>query len=308
MPADGDRPVPDVVEAVHQRRDARLPRTRRPHQRNRFTRVHPERDVFEHRYLRLVPERDIPKLDRAVDVFKVDCVWLVHHVRRHIEELVDSLARRHRALHDAVVHCQMPDRLEEPLHVQYESDHDADLERAVQDEIAADDHHDRHRQARQRVHGRQQRRPVAGSRRVGVQAGADLLFVLPVVQLLPCHALDHSHARQILVERCVCQRNRAPGPDEGRPRPGQPEHPHEDERRHDDQREYAQPPVQYEQHGRDAHERHDVAQRLDADLKELLQSADVALYARHHPTHFDAVRERKTDPLKMPEHVAAQVE
>ena len=168
MAADQHLALPYVVEAVDQRHGAGLARAGRSDQRHRLAGVHAEADILEHRLVAPVAEGDIAELDRAVHVGRQrHGVVLVLHVDSDVEHLGDAVAGGHGPLHDAVLHGERADRVEEALDVEEEGDHHADIERVPGDQPAADGDDDRHGRAGQRVDDRNHDLGVAAPRAGG---------------------------------------------------------------------------------------------------------------------------------------------
>ena len=88
----------------------------------------------------------------------------------------------------------------------------------------------------------------------------------------------------------------------------QPEQPHNDQDRHDRKREQAEAPVEHQEGDRDADEQHQVADREDGGLEELLQGMNIALQARHQASDLRFVHEGERNALEMEVHRALQVD
>ena len=112
----------------------------------------------------------------------------------------------------------------------------------------------------------------------------------------------------VLRERAVHDRARLARPQEGPPRVGQPHDAHHDQDRHHREGEQAELEVEHEQHGDDADEEHEVADREDGGLQELLERVHVALQPGHEPPDLGLVHERERDVLQVPVHRAAEIE
>ncbi len=233
---------------------------------------------------------------------------LVLDLDRHVQHLEDALARRHGALQDAVLHGQRADRIEEALDVEQEGDHHAELELAVEHGHASDHDDDAHRRAGQGVDDRHHDLRQPGALQLGFQIVVDLLLEQLEVDRLAAHALNRPDTVDALGEGAVQGRAGDPCAQEGAPRARQPDDAHGDQNRHDREREQPEPPVEHQEDDRDPHQQHEVADRKDGGLEELLQGVNVALQARHEASDLGLVHEGERDALEMGVHRTAQVD
>ena len=112
----------------------------------------------------------------------------------------------------------------------------------------------------------------------------------------------------VLREGAVHDRARLARPQKGSPGTGQPNDAHRDEDRHHRESEQAELEVEREQHGDDADEKDEVADREDGGFQELLERVDIALEPRHEPAHLGPVHEGEGDVLQVPVHRTAEIE
>ncbi len=308
LAADQDLAAPDVVEAVQQRHRAGLAGAGRADQRHRLARLDPKADVAQHRDAVDVAEGDVLELDRAVDALGIERARPVTDVDRHVQDLEDPLPRRHGPLHDAVLHGERPDRVEEALDVEQEGDHHAEVELAAQHRDAADHDHDAHGGAGQRVDDRDHDLGEPGAAQLGIQIVRDLLLEQLEVDRLAPHALHGADAMDAFRQRAVQGRAGDPRAQKGAPRARQPDDAHADQDRHDREGEEPEAPVEDQEHDRDAEQQDEVAEREHRGLEELLQGVDVALQARHQASDLGLVHERQRDPLQVGEHRAPQID
>ncbi len=305
---DHNRAGGDIVEAVQQRRDAGLAGPGRAHQRHRLARRHLEAHVVQHRVVLRIAEGDVAELDGAPDRRRVGGAGAVGDGERHVEHLEDALARRHRALHHAVLDGQRADRVEEPLHVEQEGDHHADREAAVEHLRAAEEHDDAHRGAGQGIDRGHHDLRVFRGLEMGLQVLARLVVVEIEIDRLAAHALDGAHGVNALGERAVGDRIGLARPAEGFPRPRQPDHADQEERRHDRQGDDTELEIERQHDDDDADQQHQVAEHGDRVLQEFLQRVHVALEAGHHAPDLRLVHEGERDMLQVGEHGVSQVE
>ena len=307
-PAHQHRALVDLVEPVSQRDDRGLARTRGSDQGHDFARVHLEADVMQDRPGGVVAEGDVPELDRGLEVLQGDRVGLVLDGDRHVQHLEDPVTARHRPLHDGVLHRQHPDRVEEPLHIEDEGDHHADLQPPGQHGVTANNDHDGHGQAGQEIDGGRHDAAHPGRADLGPEILLRLLGVEFEIELLASGLLDRAHAVDVLGQGRIGGRRGVAGLAERGLGIGQPDRPDRHQHRQHGERQQAQPDVQAEQDDSDADQHDDVAHRAGRAFQEVLQGIHVALQPGHDPPDMGLVHERQRDVLEVGEHGAADVE
>ena len=279
-----------------------------PTKRHGFPGLNPKAHILKDRLVREVAERDIPELNRAVDLLQFYRVVPVLYVHRHVEHLEDSLARCHCPLHGGVVHGQRADRIEEPLHIEHERHHDTDLEGVVEDKTPADDHHDGHGRSGECVDHRQEGLSVEGCAVLALERFRRLLIEHVEVDALADHALHDLDAIDVLVQSAVDLRSQFSRSQERALGPRQPDHAHEEQGGHDDQRETAQHRIEVQEQANDPEQDDHVSDSEDRGLKELLERCHVTLQARHQPPDLRLVHEGHGYPLQVQVHCPAHVE
>ena len=263
---------------------------------------------MQHGTAGLVAKGDVLELDRAVVVFERRCVRRVFHGHGHVQHLEDALARCHGALHDAVLHGECTNRIEEPLNVEQERHHHAELEFGVHDHAAAHDDDHRHGGAGEQIDDRDQHVGELRGPQMCVEVVLRLVAEQHVVDLLAPHLLDGAHAVHVLGQRAVHDRAGFPRAQEHPLGRRQPDQAHDEQRRHHNQRQQPQAQIEPQQHADDAAQQHQIANREDGGLQKLLQRIDVALQARHQSPGFGLVHERQRHFLKMRIHGPAEIE
>ena len=112
-PVHQDRAFGGLVEARQQVHERRLPRPRRPDDRDHLAAPHGEVHVLEHRGFAVIAERHAAVLDRLPEP-RLGRVRVIALVGRYVEHLEDAVRGGHGARHDRGVLCRRLHRRHQP--------------------------------------------------------------------------------------------------------------------------------------------------------------------------------------------------
>ena len=290
---------------------ARLARAGRADQRDGLARIDPEADVLQHRLARPVAEGDVPELDRAVHVARQrDGAGLVLDVDRHVEHLGDALARRHGALHHAVLHGRA-----------------SGSDRRSAGCRTGTPPSRRCRGCGPAPSSRRRRSTVAMAMPVSVSTIGTMTcayFADGQVRLEVGAAPSRRRASKLTCWRSRLCTVRTPWmPSASAPLAielvscaamkatlgaRQPEQAHDEQHRHGRQRQQAEPESSHSSTPTMPNSSTMSPTDITERLEELLHRVDVALQARHQPADLGLVHEAQRHPLQVREHGAAHVE
>ena len=201
------------------------------------------------------------------------------------------------------------ERVEEPARVEHRRDEHADLDAAVERAQAADQQH-------------RGDRDVADERQAGVEdavepdrlgGGAPVVLGQPAVDVLDlrlaAERLHGADARHRLDEPHDEPRRRRPLLAVLQLRADlEPAGEHHARDHRDEQHQAAAPVEQHQRHRGEHHREHARGQRGDAAVEQLAQRVDVGGLPRDDPARRVLLVELQAEPLRVPEHPAAQVE
>ena len=291
---DEDRALLDVVEARHELRQRRLARAGAADDRDGRAGRDVEVDTRHDWTVPVVAKGDVVEVDRATTGRKRLGVGCIDNLGFGIENREDADRARHKALGLADPHAEHPQRHHHQRDQEAVGDEVAEAHRALDDLAATDEHQERDRDCRQKVHDRHVLRAQSRGRHVerkdvgGAVAKARHLFVFLA------EGLDHTHADDGLLGLRRHMGERLLGLRHDRLRAARIHHGEHAERRHDHQHEQRDERIHPQQHGHHGHDGDGVLRKEeDAVAEKQAQCRQVDSCATHDLPGLIAVVERK---------------